>query len=82
MSKQTTKLFSVKKVRKLIVLRYILKTVLFGKIPYQNHLGILPDTRLNFEKHLRVITTKINKTITEIAKHFVKTGKMAIYKAL
>ena len=39
----------------------------FNKIvlqtPYQKILGVILDTRLTFEGHLKVITTKINETI-------------------
>ena len=31
--------------------------------PYQKHPGIFLDARLTFEKHLKVINTKGNKTI-------------------
>ena len=31
--------------------------------PYQKHLGIFHDARLTFEDNLKVITTKVNKTI-------------------
>ena len=30
---------------------------------YQKHLGIFLDSRLTFQEHLKVITTKVNKTI-------------------
>ena len=30
---------------------------------YQKHLGIRVDSKLTFENHLRMVTTKINKTI-------------------
>ena len=45
-----------------------------SQTPYQKHLGIFLDARLTFEEYLKVITTKVNKTVTEIAKHFAKTG--------
>ena len=31
--------------------------------PYQKHLGIFVYARLTFEEHLKVIATKVNKTI-------------------
>ena len=30
---------------------------------YQKHLGIILDSKLTFENHLKMVTTKINKTI-------------------
>ena len=44
--------------------------------PYQKHLGIFLDARFTFEGHLKVITTKVNKTIGLFWKlqNFAKTG--------
>ena len=36
--------------------------------PHQKHLGIFLDAQLTFEKHLKIITTKVNKTIGLIQK--------------
>ena len=33
-----------------------------SQTPYQEHLGIFFDVRLTFEEHLKVITTRVNKT--------------------
>ena len=52
--------------------------------PYQKHLGILLDAQLTFEEHLKVITTKVNKTIEVIRKlqNILPTpALMTIYKA-
>ena len=35
---------------------------IISQSPYRKHFGIFLDARLNFEKHLKVITTKVNKT--------------------
>ena len=35
---------------------------IFLQNPYQNHLGIFLDAQLTFEEHLKLITTKVNKT--------------------
>ena len=43
-----------------------------SQTPYQKHLGILLDAQLTFEEHLKVITTKVNKTIGLLQK-FQKT---------
>ena len=34
-----------------------------SQFPYQKHLGKFLDAWLTFEEHLKVITTKVNKTI-------------------
>ena len=36
--------------------------------PHQKQIGIFLDAQLTFEKHLKIITTKINKTIGLIQK--------------
>ena len=40
----------------------------FLKIPYQKHLGIFLCALLTFEEHLKVITTKVNKTMGVLGK--------------
>ena len=40
-----------------------LNSSIVSQFPYQKHLGIFLDARLTFEEHLKVITTKVNKTI-------------------
>ena len=30
---------------------------------YQKHLGIIPDSKLTFENHLKIVTSKVNKII-------------------
>ena len=52
--------------------------------PHQKHLGIFLDAQLTFEKHLKVITTKVNKTIGLIQKLqnvLLRLALMTIYKA-
>ena len=52
--------------------------------PYQEHLGIFLDARLTFEEHLKVITTKVNKTIgllRKLQKTFPRPVLMTMYKA-
>ena len=36
---------------------------IISQTPYQKHFGTFLDARLAFEKHLKVITTRVNKTI-------------------
>ena len=55
-----------------------------SQFQYQNHLGVFLGTRLTFEEHLKVITTKVNKTIGLLPKlqHFLpRSVLMIIYKA-
>ena len=51
---------------------------------YQKHLGIILDSKLTFENHLKMVTTKINKTIAILGKLrdlLPRTVLMTIYKA-
>ena len=41
---------------------------IFSQSPYQKHLGIFLDAQLTLEEYLKVITTKVNKTIGLIRK--------------
>ena len=52
---------------------------------YQKHLGIFRDIQLTFEEHLKVITTKVNKTIELLRilkKNLPRPALMTIYEAL
>ena len=52
--------------------------------PYQKHLGIFLDAWLTFEEHLKVITTKVNKTIGllhKLQKALPRPVLMTMYKA-
>ena len=52
--------------------------------PYQKHLDIFLDARLIFEEHLKVITTKVNKTtglLQKLQKHLSRPVLMTMYKA-
>ena len=51
---------------------------------YQKHLGIILDSKLTFENHVNMLTTKINKTIGLLRKLknlFPRTALIKIYKA-
>ena len=55
-----------------------------SQFPYQKHLGIFLDTQLTFEEHLKVITTKVNKTVRLIRKFrsvLPRPALKTIYKA-
>ena len=49
----------------------------------QKHLGIILDNRLSFEEHLRLVFSKINKTINLLHKlqcFIAKSELLSIYK--
>ena len=51
---------------------------------YQKHLGIILDSELTFENYLKMVTTKINKTIGILRKLqnlLTRTALITIYKA-
>ena len=51
---------------------------------YQKHLGIILDSELTFENYLKMVTTKINKTIgilRKLQKLLTRTALITIYKA-
>ena len=51
---------------------------------YQKHLGIILDSKLTFENHVNMVTTKINKTIGLLRKLknlLPRTALIKIYKA-
>ena len=52
--------------------------------PYQKHLDIFHDARLTFEEHLKLITTKVNKTtglLRKLQKNLPRPVLMTMYKA-
>ena len=51
---------------------------------YQKHLGFVLDSKLTFEDHINMVTTKINKTIKLLCKLqilLLRTALIKIYKA-
>ena len=51
---------------------------------YQKHLGLILDSKLTFENHVNMVTTKINKTIGLLRKlqnPLPRIALMQIYKA-
>ena len=56
-------LLLVEKLRKFIILGYILITTLSHKHHTKKHLNLFLDDWLTFEEHLKVSTTKVNKTV-------------------
>ena len=56
-----------------------------SQYPYQKHLDIFLDARLTFDEHLKVITTKVNKTIgllQKMQKTLRRAVLMTMFKAL
>ena len=54
-----------------------------SQTPYQKHLGIFLDVRLTFEDHLKLTTTKVNKTIgllRKLQKTLPRQVLMTMYK--
>ena len=62
-SKQTQEIIFKRKTRKICHPSLRFNNSIVSRSPYQKHLGIFLDVRLTFEEHLKVITTKVNKTI-------------------
>ena len=57
---------------------------IISQSPYRKHFGIFLDARLNFEEHLKVITTKVNRTIgllRKLQKTLPRPALMTMYKA-
>ena len=78
------KLFLVEKLRKFLILHYVLHNGIVWQTPYQKHLGIFLHAQLTFEEHLKVITTKVNKTrelLRELQKSLPRPVLMTMYKA-
>ena len=58
---------------------------ILSQYPYQKHLDIFLDARLTFDEHLKVITTKVNKTIgllQKMQKTLRRAVLMTMFKAL
>ena len=54
------------------------------QVTSQRHLGIIPDTRLSFEKHLETVLCKINKTIgltRKLQSLLPRTALITLHKA-
>ena len=55
-----------------------------SQTPYQKHLGIFLEAQLTFEEHLKIITTKVNKTIgllQKLQKTLSRAVLIIMYKA-
>ena len=76
--------FSVEKLTKLIIPRYILKENLVKSSSTQKHLGMILDTKLDFSLHLKNVQNKVNKTIGLLRKlqdTLPRTSLITIFKS-
>ena len=83
-SKQAQEIIFNRKTKKISHSSLRFKNSIVSQTLYQKHLSIFLDAQLTFEEHLKVITTKVNKTIGLLPKlqHFLpRSVLMIIYKA-
>ena len=83
-SKQAQGIIFSRKTKKFLILPYVLMTAFVCQTPYQKHFGIFIDAQLTLEEHLKVITTKVNKTIAllwKLQKTLPRLVVMTMYKA-
>ena len=62
-SKQVQEIIFSRKTKKISHPSLRFNNSIVSQSPHQKHLGINLDARLTFEEHLKVITTKVNKTV-------------------
>ena len=62
-SKQAQEIIFSRKTKKICHPSLRFNNSIVSQSLYQKHLGIFLDARLTFEEHMKVITTKVNKTI-------------------
>ena len=62
-SKQAQEIIFSRKTKKICHLSLRFNSSIVSQSPYQMQLGMFLDARFTFEEHLKVITTKVNKTI-------------------
>ena len=82
-SKQAQEIIFSRKTKKISHPSLRFNNSIFSQTPYQKHLGIFLDARLTFEEHLKVITTKVNKTIGllwKLQKTLPRRVVMTMYK--
>ena len=83
-SKQAQEIIFSRKTKKIChpLLRF--NNSIASQFPHQKHLDIFLDARITFEEYLKVITTKVNKTIgllRKLQKTLPRLVLMPIYKA-
>ena len=83
-SKQAKEIIFSRKTKKISHASLRFNNSIVSQTPYQKHLRIFLDARLTFEEHLKVITTKVNKTVgllRKLQKTSPRTVLMTMYKA-
>ena len=83
-SKQAQEIIFSRKTKKILHPLLHFNNSIVLQTPYQKHLGIFLNAWLIFEEHLKVITTKVNKTIAllqKLQKALPKSVLMTMYKA-
>ena len=84
LTKQAQEVFFSRKTKKLPHPPLVLNNANVTQPIYQKHLGIILDSKLRFENHINMVTTKINKTIGLLRKLqnlLPRTALITIYKA-
>ena len=82
-SKRDQEIIFSRKLKKFPILRYVL-IIAVSESSYQKHLGIFLEAQLTFEEHLKIITTKVNKTtglIRKLQNVLPRPALTTIYKA-
>ena len=82
-SKHAQEIILSRKTKKVSHPSLLFNNSIASQTPYQKHLGIFLDTQLTFEEHLKVITTKVNKTIGllwKLQKTLPRPVLMTMYK--
>ena len=62
-TKQAVEVYFSKKIEPVILPPILFNSILVSVEPYQKHLGLLLDKRLNFNNHLNEKISKVNKII-------------------
>ena len=82
-SKQVQEIIFSRKTKKISHPSLRFNNGIVSQTPYQKHLDIFLDARLTFEENLKVITTKVNKTIgllRKLQKTLPSSVLMTMYK--
>ena len=83
-SKQAQEVIFSRKTKKISHSSLRFKNSIVSQTLYQKHLSIFLDAQLTFQEHLKVITTKVSKTIgllRKLQKVLPRSALMIIYKA-
>ena len=84
-TKQAQKVIFIRKTKKLPYSSLVFNNAKVTQSIYQKHLGFILDFKLTFENHLKIVTTKINKTIgllRKLQKLLSRTALITILKRL